>query len=258
MKEGERAAIVMEALSVRVGSKVLLSGIDLCFRDGEHVALIGPNGAGKTTLLKCILRLMSFESGRLLLNGRSVRDYRRRDLAKQVACVPQQLPEGVGYTVREFVEMGCYAFKRSAFDVDGLLKQCELREFRDRVVGSLSGGERQRVSIAAAIAQDCPILLLDEPCSYLDPRQSEQVQDLITRVGMGRTVVVVTHDLNWAGSFDRVVGMAGGVCVFDGSRESFGDPEDLSALYQTSFLTVPHPLTGRPVIVRSGKEKGDE
>lgn len=152
--------------------------------------------------------------------------------------------------------MSRYAYCSSSIggceEVGEALKQVGLSEMADRELASLSGGERQRVALAAALAQEPQILLLDEPTAHLDPYQSEQVRSTLMRIAreQGLTILCVTHDLNWVTlEFDRVYGMRDGAILFSGTPSERITEADLETLYGVRFSLVPHPLTQAPMVV---------
>ena len=254
-------AIEVKNLNVKVGAKILLSEISFKITGGEHLAIVGANGAGKTTLLRSLMGLNAHH-GQIQLNGTLSNKLSRRDLAQQIAYVPQQLSDNIPFTVREFILMSRYAHQ-GAFAperpedreaTEYIIARTGLESIADRTLSTLSGGERQKTSIAAALAQQCPILILDEPCSHLDPRQQASVQALLTTIGRDQnlTILTVTHDLNWAAQhFDRILGLAEGRLLHDAPPLEFMKPDTLFEIYQTTFQTLPHPQTGKPLILSS-------
>jgi iron complex transport system ATP-binding protein len=250
--------IEVRDLRCQRGERQVLRGVSVDIADGEFLAVIGPNGAGKTTFLKCLLRLVPDWTGEVLLDGESLRQLTRRQLARRLAYVPQVPRSDTPYTVREFVLMGRFAC-HSPLSAPGLsdekaarraMEQAGVVELADRSLATLSGGERQKAYIAAALAQEAPVLLLDEPSSQLDPRHRHEVGQLLRRfqAESGITIVLVSHDLNEASlRADRILALR------DGSIASLGTPQDimteakLADVFGTPFRLVHHPDSGRPV-----------
>lgn len=186
---------------------------DLAFevKAGSFLGIAGPNGAGKSTLLNLLGGFLAPSAGLVRIDERDVRSYRTRELARKVAVVRQEFIPPFGFTVSETVTMarlpylGAMAFEsqadrlaaNDAMEVTGTLR------FADRSLGEISGGERQRVFIARALAQDTPILLLDEPTSFLDLKHQVGIFDLLKRMQLekGKTIVSITHDLNLAAQY---------------------------------------------------------
>lgn len=233
-----KCLIELRDAAVKVSGKELLAGVNLCVTQGEHLAVIGPNGAGKSTLVKLLLGLHKASAGMVQIGGRDVSAYPRRELARMIGYVPQLLAAEVPYTVREFVEMGRYAHG----DCDGkaveeAMALVEVSEFSDRVVATLSGGERQRVCIAAALAQEAPLLLLDEPLAHLDPGQRIEVQRVLREVRKEVTLIAVTHDLGWLQrDFQHVLALQGGGVKFDGRVSELMDGGVLGELFGSAVM----------------------
>ena len=171
--------------------------------DGEFCALMGPNGSGKTTLLKCICGLLSFSSGDIRVNGKSIRDYETVELAKLISYVPQRQDNVFDITVYDLVMMGLYPYQKKwqlpTMEDDAvvceMLKRCNLMHLRSRLLRELSGGELQRSLIARAMAQQTPIMLLDEPLSNLDVSHRYEIMDILAGLNrQGVMVVIIMHD----------------------------------------------------------------
>lgn len=249
-----------------VGPSPLLEGVSLTLAKGERVAIVGSNGAGKTTLLKCLLGLMSAQSGTIEIDGVDSSKYSRLELARRIAYVPQLLEASVPFTVMDFVMMGRYAHEGgwSYRDKEGLevakacLESIGMMEFATRTISTLSGGERQKVCLAAALAQQAPILILDEPSAHLDPRQREEVHRILSEIGdqRGLSILAVTHDLNWAAmDYDRMVGMSERRVVFDGTPKEFMTVEHLRAVFGVDFTLCPHPETSKPMMIPTARKE---
>lgn len=228
----------VDGVSVRAGGRDILSGISLGVEAGGHLAIVGPNGAGKSTLVKVLLGILKVTAGSVRLGGGELGSYARRELARMVGYVPQLLAAEVSYSVREFVGMGRYAYgERGGEAVERAMARVGVSEFAERVVSTLSGGERQRVCIAAALAQEASLLLLDEPLVHLDPGQRVEVQRVLRELRDEVTLVVVTHDLGWViRDFERVVALDGGGVRYDGSVEGMLGERVLEGLFGEGVL----------------------
>lgn len=224
-----------------------LGPLDLEILAGECLALVGPNGAGKTTLLRCLAGLRSPSRGEVAHRGRSFAGLSRRDLARRIAYVPQVRPASVPLTVREAVELGRYPhlsrfqLAPSAADhraVDAALAAAGIEAFSDRPLDELSGGERQMAWIAAALAQEAEVLILDEPTTHLDPRHQRDVAGLLHRLHRecGATVLLATHDLDLAGLLgDRVLALRAGRIAALGSPREVLAADSLAGLFDAPF-----------------------
>jgi iron complex transport system ATP-binding protein len=219
---------VIEArgVTVELGGRVVVDGVDVSVADGEWLALIGPNGAGKTTLLRALARLVPF-AGDVVLDGRAVGDISRSELAQLVAVVPQEPSTPPWMTVAEYVLLGRTPHlgplaREGARDREAAalaLARLDLFPFADRRLGTLSGGEKQRVVVARALAQEARIVLLDEPTAALDIGHQQHALDLLDglRAESGLTLVAAMHDLTLAAQYaDRMLLLDAGRVVADG------------------------------------------
>ncbi|GAA0211452.1 ABC transporter ATP-binding protein [Saccharothrix mutabilis subsp. mutabilis] len=227
---------------VRFGEHEVLRGIDLAVAEGEWLTLLGENGSGKTTLLRVLAGLHVPSDGGVLVDGRPLTGMSRRDVARRISLLPQATPYVRGLTVRQFVRQGRYAARgplgmlgESDDDqVRKALRDTGVVEWADTPVERLSGGQRQRVRLALALAQDAPVLLLDEPTTYLDIRHQVEVLELVRALQRerGLTVVAVLHDLAQAARYsDRVVALRDGVVHADGPPSTVVDAAFLAEVY---------------------------
>ncbi len=214
------------------GSKVVLRDVNAVVRRGEWVTLLGCNGSGKTTMLRVMAGLHTPDRGEVLVDGDPLAHLRRRAVARRIALLPQTMPPVSGLTVRQLVRQGRYAARgplgmlteTDDDEVRAALRDTGTQDWADIPVDQLSGGQRQRVRLALALAQDAPVLLLDEPTTYLDVRHQLEVLDLVQRLQHERslTVVAVLHDLTQAVRYsDRVVALR------DGQVHAEGRPHDV-------------------------------
>ncbi len=208
-------ALALDCVSVTLGGALVVDRVSAEVADGEWVALIGPNGAGKTTLLRAITGLVPYD-GRISVFADDAGTLARKQLARRLALVPQVPLMPAHATVREYVLLGrtphlgyLGSEGRSDFAaVEAALERLDLTSFAHRRLGSLSGGERQRATLARALAQDAPILLLDEPTAALDVGRQQQVLEIVDglRANGGLTVLSTMHDLTLAGQYaDRLL-----------------------------------------------------
>jgi iron complex transport system ATP-binding protein len=221
------SALELRGVTVELGGRAVVDSVDANVADGEWVALIGPNGAGKTTLLRALARLVSF-AGEIRLDGRSLEQIGRGELARLVAVVPQEPSTPPWMTVAEYVLLGRTPHlgplaKEGTRDREAAaraLARLDLLAFVDRRLGTLSGGEKQRVVVARALAQEAAIVLLDEPTAALDIGHQQQALDLLDglRAESGLTLVAAMHDLTLAAQYaDRMLLLDGGKIVADGA-----------------------------------------
>lgn len=245
--------------------------VDLDVPAGQTTAIIGANGCGKSTLLKGLTRQLPLVSGSLEVLGRDVEGWNPRSYARTVALLPQSpvVPEGM--TVEQLVDRGRHPHRgwfgaRTARDTEAIAQALELADLvglAGRDVAELSGGQRQRAWLALVLAQQTPVVLLDEPTSYLDLSHQVELLDLVrdlpdprsaSTAGAGErpraTVVAVLHELNLAArSADHIVAMAHGQVVAEGTPEQVLTPAHLEEIYGLDADVVPDPLLGHPVVL---------
>jgi len=259
VRQGE-AVIRVRDFSFRLGRKEILREVSFDVCGGEYLAIVGPNGAGKTTLVKCLDRILVGGSGQIEICGRPLVRYHQKELARLISYVPQADGRVFPFTVEQFVLMGRYPYLNpfsavSRADRQAVRRAMELTgtsEFADRRLDTLSGGERQKVYIAAAVAQQTRILLLDEPTTFLDYRHQGEIRGLLSRINRtsGVTIVAVTHDVNHAVlQSDRVLALRDGRVAFCGLPEEIMKQDVLRQIYGTSLMLVDHPQVRLPVIV---------
>lgn len=221
-----------------------IRGVSENWSGGNLVGLLGPNGAGKSTLLRMIAGIWQPDAGQISLDQAGIHAMAHRQRARRIAYLPQSLPDDVGYTVREFVEMGRYPYHRS---LGGLTPDCvravsraltklDLSNHADKPLARLSGGERQRVSLARLLAQETDVLLLDEPISSLDLHyQLEFLSILHTLAAEGLLVVAALHHLEFAAQFCSHV-----VLLRDGQNVASGAPHEvLTAAHIAQVFRTP-------------------
>jgi len=239
-----RSAIGCSNLSVSFGDTAVLAGVSLNVPTGQWLSIIGPNGAGKSTLLRALVGLGNY-SGEVTRFGQTIAGTTARDRAKQVAFVPQTQIIPPGMPVLDYVLLGRNPWmsslaRESASDLtiaEASLIGVDALHLAHRLMDELSGGERQRVVVARAIAQEAPLLLLDEPNTSLDIGHQQELLELIDerRRAVSLTVIMTLHDLSLAGQYaDRLVLMNRGAIVADGTAADVLQPDLLTEVYQAN------------------------
>jgi iron complex transport system ATP-binding protein len=246
-------------LTVRRGDRTLLDNISIEVGRGELVFVVGPNGAGKSTLIRSLAGLVTKDLGKIIVQGSPQESLDRRAFARLVALVEQAPELAIGFTVREVVEMGRAPFqdnllRSSGHDLDHVaraLEACDLVDLAQRPIETLSGGEQRRVSIARALAQDTPVLLMDEPGAHLDSAHALSLAELVRREvdQRQRACLIVSHDLNIASHFaDRVVVMDAGKIVADGPPGRALSDDILAKVFRGSLVSVQLDALGRYIV----------
>ena len=244
-----------------------LDGVSLACHEHEVLAIIGPNGSGKSTVLKLGAGILRPAAGRVELAGQAITALSRRQVARSLGYLPQNVASEFDYRVEEVVAMGRFAHVRGAgflaaadlAVIGRSLEATEMTGFRHRRLSRLSGGERQRAMLASVLAQEPAVLLLDEPTSALDLHHQVRFFALLRRLAAdGMAVAVVTHDVNLASLYsDRVALFRGGQLVEDGTPDAVLRPDVLADTYGDEVLLEKHPVTGRPIVLPNVQETRD-
>lgn len=239
-------SIQIDDLHVSLSGKEILRGVTLSINAGEYASIIGPNGAGKTTLIRSLLGMYPYQ-GRIRIGGQECATSAPKELAKTISYVPQTHDLEFPLPVFDFVMMGRYPYlsplvpaqKKDIIAVEKAMDVTGILPFRDRQLRTLSGGERQKVYIAAALAQECPIMLLDEPATFLDWKHQAEIMQLLRKINTecGATIIAVNHDLNSAAHWsDRIIALKDGRLLLDGPPAELIQPEPLQQLFETVFI----------------------
>jgi iron complex transport system ATP-binding protein len=260
VSERRPARPCLEAIGIgyAAGSRRLLDGVGLDLAGGEVTALVGPNGAGKSTLLKVLAGDLVPTEGRVLLDGVPLAAYRPVELALRRAVLPQQTVLQFAFTAREVVRMGRSPHLSRRRDeardeavVGTAMAWTETTPLAPRAYPILSGGEQGRVTLARILAQEAPILLLDEPTASLDLRHQQQVMAIARRLAAGgAAVLAVLHDLNLAaGDADRIALLSGGRLVAVGPPRAVLRERLLSEVFACPLAVTTHPLRDCPLVL---------
>jgi iron complex transport system ATP-binding protein len=258
--------IEIDSVSFGYGPQKVLEKLTFSVEENDFLAILGPNGAGKTTLINLLAGLLKPQGGRIRIGGKSIRTYRRAELAGMIAMVRQGTMPTFGFTVRQTVMMARYcAGGRRLFETqedrrisERSLEMTDTLRFADRPLTALSGGERQRVFIARALAQQTSMLLLDEPTSHLDLKHQIGIFELLKELCQSerKTVIVVSHDINLIQNYakDYLLLDSGGRMLYQ--RDTSGlDSETVESFFGVSG--VEGVVGGRRVFVPTGVAKTD-
>ncbi|WP_059104740.1 ABC transporter ATP-binding protein [Shouchella shacheensis] len=257
---------VLKAQSLTLGyqESIVVEGIDLEIPTGEITVFVGANGSGKSTLLRSLARLLKPKSGEILLKEKSIRTLSTKEIAKQLAILPQGPIAPEGLTVLQLVKQGRYPHqswlnqwtKEDERIVNRALGATRTEALADRTIDSLSGGQRQRAWIAMTLAQNTDILLLDEPTTYLDLAHQIEILDLCFELNEqeGRTIVMVLHDLNLAARYaHNIVAVEGKTIYVEGKPEEVITAAMVKDVLGMDCEVIADPLFGSPLCVPYGK-----
>ncbi|HEY0215620.1 MAG TPA: ABC transporter ATP-binding protein [Cellulomonas sp.] len=254
-----------EDLTLGYGDRTVVRGLDLVVPEGGLTVIVGPNACGKSTLLRALARLLRPTTGSVLLEGRSLRDFGSKELARSLGLLPQTSTAPSGITVADLVTRGRYPHQRigrqlsrdDATAVASAMAATGVTALAPRLVEELSGGQRQRVWVAMALAQETGTLLLDEPTTFLDiTHQYELLELLVDLHRAGRTLVAVLHDLNQACRYGtHLVAVRDGEVVVQGAPADVVTPTMVREVFGLEAMVVPDPAVGTPMVVPLGRSR---
>lgn len=235
-----------------------LSDIHINLPEGQFTALIGPNGCGKSTLFATMAGVLPLKSGAIIANGIDITKERPRNIAKNIALLPQTPIVPPAIRVEQLVAYGrapyqnLFGIRRHSDNVaiEKAMELAGVTALRHRQLAALSGGQRQRAFIAMCLAQDTPIMLFDEPTSFLDIRYQYETLELLANLAeMGRTIVAVLHDIGQAAIFaDHLVVMKSGKICYSGAPDEVVTADMLGDIYEVAVQVFTDPVNGHPQI----------
>ena len=249
-----------EHLSLAYDDRVIVDDLTVTIPDGRITVIVGANACGKSTLLRGLARLLKPRAGTVVLDGADIHRRPTREVATRLGMLPQQPVAPEGITVGDLVARGRHPHQRwlrqfSSHDeaaVHAALAATGTTDLAERCVDELSGGQRQRVWIALALAQGTPLMLLDEPTTFLDLAHQVDVLDLLARLNAteGRTIVAVLHDLNLACRYaHHLIAMRDGGIVAEGAPGEVITPDLVRKVFDLDAHVIPDPLTGTPLVL---------
>lgn len=249
-------ALSVENLKFGYKKELVLKDISFKIKKGEFVSIIGPNGSGKSTILKLLNHLYSPKIGEILIEGKNINSFRRKDLARKMALVPQDTFLDYEFTVEDVVLMGRHPHKKRFHKdneddlriVEEALELTNTTDLRDKLINEISGGERQRVIIARALAQNPSIILLDEPTSHLDINHQIEILNLLKKLNEEKdtTIIVVIHDINLASRYsDNLILVHEGEIMDIGSPEKVITEKNIKEIYNLDVIIEKNPFTNK-------------
>jgi iron complex transport system ATP-binding protein len=263
-EESMSSRLHAENLTLSYDQRVVTEGLDVSIPDGSFTVIVGPNACGKSTLLKALARLLKPKAGTVYLDGEPISGYSAKQVAHRLGMLPQTPIAPNGITVGDLVARGRYAHqsllrqwsREDEAIVGEALRLTETLELSGRFVAELSGGQRQRVWLAMVLAQQTPIMLLDEPTTFLDIAHQIEVLDLCADLhDQGRTLVAVLHDLNLACRYaDHLIAMRAGAIVAEGHPTEVVTAELVKQVFGMDCRVIADPETGTPLVVPGGRD----
>ncbi|MFI0240664.1 ABC transporter ATP-binding protein [Streptomyces sp. NPDC016845] len=257
--------LIADDVTLGYDQRVIAEKLSVEIPDHSFTVIVGPNACGKSTLLRALSRMLKPSAGRVLLDGGVIQSMPAKKVAKTLGLLPQSSVAPDGITVGDLVARGRYPHQ-------GLLRQWSpedekvvresmestgVAELADRYVDELSGGQRQRVWIAMALAQQTPLLLLDEPTTYLDIQHQIDVLDLCAELHeeQGRTLVAVLHDLNHAARYaTHLIALRGGEVIAEGAPKDIVTADLVERLFGMKCQVIDDPETGTPLVVPAARK----
>jgi iron complex transport system ATP-binding protein len=253
-----------ENLTLSYDQRVVTEDLGVSIPDGSFTVIVGPNACGKSTLLKALARLLKPKAGTVFLDGEPINGYSAKQVAHRLGMLPQTPIAPNGITVGDLVARGRYAhqslLRQWSRDDEAIvgeaLRLTDTLHLSRRFVAELSGGQRQRVWLAMVLAQQAPIMLLDEPTTFLDIAHQIEVLDLCADLhDQGRTLVAVLHDLNLACRYaDHLIAMRAGAIVAEGHPSEVVTAALVQQVFGIDCRVIPDPESGTPLVVPAGRQ----
>ncbi|MEU3532912.1 MULTISPECIES: ABC transporter ATP-binding protein [Streptomyces] len=254
-----------EHVTLAYDQRVIAEQLSVEIPDHSFTVIVGPNACGKSTLLRALSRMLKPSQGKVLLDGQAIGSLPAKQVARTLGLLPQSAVAPEGITVADLVGRGRYPHQGllrqwSTEDervVQESMRQTGVAELAERYVDELSGGQRQRVWIAMALAQQTPLLLLDEPTTYLDIQHQIDVLDLCAELHetQGRTLVAVLHDLNHAARYaTHLIALRGGEVIAEGAPNDIVTAELVERVFGLKCQVIEDPETGTPLVVPAARK----
>ncbi len=255
-----------ERLTLSYDDRTVAEGLDVTIPDGSFTVVVGPNACGKSTMLRALARMLKPRSGQVLLDGQAITSLPSKEVARRLGLLPQSSIAPDAITVADLVARGRYPHqgllrqwsRDDEVAVGAAMAATRVGDLADRAVDELSGGQRQRVWLAMALAQETPLLLLDEPTTFLDITHQIEVLDLCAELHeeQGRTLVAVLHDLNHACRYaTHLIAMRDGSIVAEGDPRAIVDADLVEAVFGLRCRVVEDPETGTPLVVPAARRR---
>lgn len=254
-----------DAVTLRYDQRTISTDLSVAITEGSFTVIVGPNACGKSTLLRALSRLLVPSSGTVLLDQVDIHTLAAKDVARRLGLLPQSAVAPDGITVADLVARGRYphqSFLRQWSQADeqavaAAMQAAQVSELSERLLQELSGGQRQRVWIAMVLAQQTPVLLLDEPTTYLDIAHQIELLELLAELNrQGRTIVAVLHDLNQACRYaSHLIAMKAGAIVAQGDPARIFTEALVQEVFGVASMIIADPVSGTPLLVPLSRER---
>ncbi|HGM6364014.1 TPA: ABC transporter ATP-binding protein [Serratia marcescens] len=266
MKNDNAMSHRLHASHLKLGydNKIIADDLNVAIPDGAFTVIVGPNACGKSTLLRALCRLLKPSAGEVMLDGKNISSFATKALARELGLLPQTSIAPDSITVADLVSRGRYPHQSLLKQwtqadkqaVEAAMAATNVGQLADRSVDELSGGQRQRVWVAMALAQQTPLLLLDEPTTYLDIAHQIELLDLFRQLNRehGQTLIAVLHDLNHACRYaDHIIAMRDGKIVAEGKPAEIITAELVERVFGMPCMIIDDPLSHTPLVIPRGR-----
>ncbi|TQI83229.1 iron complex transport system ATP-binding protein [Serratia marcescens] len=266
MKSDNTMSHRLHASHLKLGydNKIIADDLSVAIPDGAFTVIVGPNACGKSTLLRALCRLLKPSAGEVMLDGKNISSFATKALARELGLLPQTSIAPDSITVADLVSRGRYPHQSLLKQwtqadkqaVEAAMAATNVSQLADRSVDELSGGQRQRVWVAMALAQQTPLLLLDEPTTYLDIAHQIELLDLFRQLNRehGQTLIAVLHDLNHACRYaDHIIAMRDGKIVAEGNPAEIITAELVERVFGMPCMIIDDPLSHTPLVIPRGR-----
>ncbi|MBU1295712.1 MULTISPECIES: ABC transporter ATP-binding protein [Marinomonas] len=254
-----------QSVTLGYDQTIIANNLSVDIPEGKFSIIVGPNGCGKSTLLRALSRLLPPTSGQVRLNGQDIHSLPTREVAKILGLLPQSAIAPDGIKVVDLVARGRFPHQKwfqpwreqDQIAVESAMKATGIMEFAQHHVDQLSGGQKQRVWVAMALAQETPLLLLDEPTTYLDIAHQIELMDLFQDLNrlQGHTMVAVLHDLNHACRYaDNLIAMKAGKIIASGAPKDIVTEALIEDVFGLPCMILEDPVSGTPLIIPKGRQ----